>query len=76
MTNKKVFGIIIIENEREVTQMRKMVYVLSNGTIETTEQGAKDSGFEYRVAFQEIVEDPTELMSEKALANRKKVVVK
>lgn len=56
--------------------MRKMVYVLENGTIETTEQGAKDSGFEYRVAFQEIVEDPTELMSEKARANRKKVIVK
>ena len=56
--------------------MRKMVYVLENGVVETTEQGAKNSGLEYRVAFQDIVEDPTAMMSEKALANRKKVVVK
>ena len=56
--------------------MRKMVYVLENGVVETTEQSAKNSGLEYRVAFQDIAEDPTAIMSEKQLANRKKAIVK
>jgi hypothetical protein len=56
--------------------MRKMVYVLSNGVVETSAQGAKDSSLEYEIAFQEIAEDSTAMMSEKQLANRKKVVIK
>ena len=51
--------------------MRKLVYVLSNGIIETTEKGAKESGLEYRVALQNIPEPV--YMTEKQKANRIKL---
>ena len=42
--------------------MRKLVYVLSNGTIETTEKSAKESGLEYTTAFQEMTEEKAPLL--------------
>ena len=56
--------------------MRRMVYILDNGVVETTEKAAKESGLEYTVAFQEIVENPLDRMSDKQLANRKVAIAK
>lgn len=39
--------------------MRKLVYVLENGTIETSMTAAKESGMAYRVEVQEIHEGLT-----------------
>lgn len=56
--------------------MRKMVYVLANGIIETTEKGAKESGLKYTIAFQDIVENATDRISDKRKASRKVAIVK
>jgi hypothetical protein len=71
LTNKKSYAIIIIENEREVIKMRKLVYILENGIIETTEKAAKESGLKYRVALQNIPEPVC--MTEKQKAMRIKL---
>lgn len=52
--------------------MRKMVYVLENGVVETTEKGAKSWGLPYKIAFEDVKEEKAPL-SEKTLANRKSV---
>lgn len=41
--------------------MRRLVYVLSNGTIETSMAAAQASGLTYRVALENIPEAPSEL---------------
>ena len=51
--------------------MRKLVYILENGTIETTEKSAKESGLKYRVALQNIPEPVC--MTEKQKAMRIKL---
>ena len=51
--------------------MRKLVYVLENGIIETTEKAAKESGQPYRIAFENIKEEPK--MTEKQRAMRIKL---
>ena len=56
--------------------MRRMVYILDNGVVETTEKAAKESGLEYTVAFQDIVENPLDRMSDKRKASRKVATVK
>ena len=56
--------------------MRRMVYILDNGVVETTEKAAKESGLEYTVAFQEIVENPLDRMSDKRKASRKVAIAK
>lgn len=56
--------------------MRRMVYILDNGVVETTEKAAKESGLDYTVAFQEIVENPADRMSDKRKASRKVATVK
>ena len=52
--------------------MRKMVYVLENGIIETTERAAKESGQSYTVAFQNMPEEKAPL-TEKQRAKRIKL---
>lgn len=41
--------------------MRKLVYVLSNGVIETSMDAAKASGLPYRVELENIAEAPSKL---------------
>lgn len=41
--------------------MRRLVYVLSNGTIETSMAAAQASGLTYRVALENIAETRSEL---------------
>lgn len=51
--------------------MRKLVYILENGIIETTEKSAKESGLKYQVALQNIPEPVC--MTEKQKAMRIKL---
>lgn len=52
--------------------MRKLVYVMENGTIETSMNGAKAMDMPYTIAFESIHEEKPEMLP-KQIANRKKV---
>lgn len=55
--------------------MRRLVYVLSNGMIETSMEAAKASGLPYRVQLESIAEAPSKL-SPKQAEKRKKATIK
>lgn len=46
--------------------MRRLVYILSNGTIETSMAEAQASGLSYKVALENIAEEPSKLSPKQA----------
>ena len=63
MTNKKINVIIIIENEKEVKNMRVLKYRLKNGTVVNSISQAKASGQKYEILLEEIRETNRENIS-------------
>ena len=63
MTNKKINVIIVIENEREVKNMRALKYRLENGNVVKSMSQAKASGQKYEVFLEEIRETNRENIS-------------
>lgn len=55
--------------------MRKLVYVLSNGTVVDTKKKADESGLAYSTDLRPIAESPTAL-TPKQEAMRKKAIIK